>query len=140
MRFYTINFAYRKNQLFIHCMKNAEIHRMMRSIFEKEMFKILKKNLNAIRSYKPLNRIIYEILSFLVCEKRELIYEWFVYIFIYIWSILYLYCYLYFGWTLVFKSFSLDKITCRTKLKSHVILVTSSKFSYSCPTKFFPIR
>lgn len=56
-------------------MKNAEIHRMTRAIFEKEMFKILKKNLNAIRSYKPLNRIIYEILSFLVCEKRELIYE-----------------------------------------------------------------
>ena len=37
-------FCGRKNQLFIHYMENSEIHRMTRSIFEKAMFKILKKD------------------------------------------------------------------------------------------------
>ena len=66
-----INFAVEESQLFIHCMKNAEIHRITRSIFEKAMFKISKKNLNAIRSYKPLNGTICKVLIFHISEKRR---------------------------------------------------------------------
>ena len=60
-----------KNRLFVYCIKNAEIHRRMRSIFEKDMFKISLKMFNSIRSYKPLNGTIERTSNFSCFCKRQ---------------------------------------------------------------------